>query len=100
MKLLAIIRPRDGVDVRTGVARHAEAELEALWGLYREGFVREMYSPGGPGALLVIEASSVEEGHRVLSPLPLVANEIVAIELIELRPFSALQMLFSAEPPA
>jgi hypothetical protein len=28
MKLLAIMRPRDGVDVRTGVARHAEAELQ------------------------------------------------------------------------
>jgi hypothetical protein len=100
MKLLAIMRPRDGVDVRAGVARHAEAELRALWELYRDGFVREMYSPGGPGALLVIEASSVEETRRLLSPLPLVANEIVALELIELRPFSALQMLFSTEPPA
>ncbi len=100
MKLLAIMRPRDGIDVRTAVARHAEAELRALWELYREEFVREMYSPGGPGALLVIEASSVEDAHRLLYPLPLVANEIVALELIELRPFSALQMLFSAEPPA
>jgi hypothetical protein len=96
MKLLAIMRPRNGVDVRTGVARHAEAELRVLWGLYREGLVREMYSPGGPGALLVIEASSVEEAHRALSLLPLVANEIMVLELIELRPFSALQMLFSA----
>lgn len=52
MKLLAIMRPRDGVDVRTGVERYAEAELRALWALYRDGLVREMYSPGGPGALL------------------------------------------------
>ena len=96
MKLLAIMRPRDGVDIRTGVARHAEAELRVLWGLYREEVVREMYSPEGPGALLIIEASSIEEAHRALSPLPLVANEIVELELIELRPFSPLQMLFSA----
>ena len=100
MKLLAIIRPRDGVDVRTGVVRHAEAELRAVWGLYRDGFVREMYSPGGPGALLVLEASSVEEAHQLLSSLPLLANQITAVELIELRAFSALQMLFSAERPA
>jgi hypothetical protein len=100
MKLLAILRPRDGVDVQTGVARHAEAELRALWELYHDGFVREMYSPGGPGALLVIEASSVEEAHRALSPLPLVTNKIVAVELIELRPFRAMQMLFSQESPA
>jgi hypothetical protein len=98
MKLLAIMRPRDGIDVRTGVARHAEAELRALWKLYRDGFVREMYSPGGPGALLVIEASSVEAAQRGVSLLPLIANEIMALELIELRPFSALQMLFLAEP--
>ncbi len=98
MKLLAIMRPRDGVDVRTGVVRHAEEELRALWRLYRDGLVREMYSPGGPGALLVIEASSVEEAHRVLSTLPLLANEIVALELIQLLPFTPLQMLFSAEP--
>jgi hypothetical protein len=98
VKLLAIMRPREGVDVRTGVARYAEEELRALWRLYRDGWVREMYSPGGPGALLVIEASSVEAAHRQLSTLPLIANEIVAHELIELRPFSALQMLFSEQP--
>lgn len=74
MRLLAIMRPRDGVDVRTGVARHAEAELRALWALYRDGFVREMYSPGGPGALLVIEASSAEAAQQGLSQLPLIAN--------------------------
>jgi hypothetical protein len=96
MKLLAIMRPPDGIDVRTDLARHGEAELRAVWGLYRDGIVREMYSPGGPGALLVIEAGSVEEAQRALSPLPLVANEIMTLELIELRPFSALQMLFSA----
>jgi hypothetical protein len=94
MKLLAIMRPRDGVDVQTGVERHAEAELRALWALYRDGLVREMYSPGGPGALLIIEATSAEEAHRLLSPLPLIANEIISLELIELRPFSALQILF------
>jgi hypothetical protein len=55
-----------------------------------------MYSPGGPGALLILEASSVDEAQRALSQLPLIANEIMALELIELRPFSALQLLFSA----
>jgi hypothetical protein len=95
MKVLAIIRPPDGIDLRADVARHAEVELRALWGLYRDGIVREMYSPGGPGALLVIETSSLQEAQRALSPLPLIANEIMTLELIELRPFSALQMLFS-----
>jgi len=41
---LAILRPVDGVDVRAEVPRSAEAELRALWGLYQDGVVREMYS--------------------------------------------------------
>jgi hypothetical protein len=39
------MRPSDGLDVRVEVARHADAELRALWQLYRDGVVREMYCP-------------------------------------------------------
>jgi len=95
VKLLAIMRPRDGVDVRAEVMRHADAELRALWQLYRDGVVREMYSPGGPGALLILEAGSVKEAERALGAMPLLADGIMGLEVIELRPFGALEMLFS-----
>ena len=94
MKLLAIMRPRDGIDIQAEVARHAVSELGELWKLYRGGTVREMYSPGGPGAVLVLEADSVEAARDALSQLPLLAHEVMGLELIELRPFAALQMLF------
>jgi hypothetical protein len=94
VKLLAIMRPREGVDVAREVADHARAELRALWNLYREGLVREMYSPGGPGAVLVLEAGSITEAERALSELPLLAQRIMSLELIELRPFGAIEMLF------
>jgi hypothetical protein len=96
VKLLAIMRPRDGIDVQREVAQHAASELGELWKLYRSGTLREMYSPGGPGAVLVLEADSVEAAQGALSQLPLLANEVMALELIELRPFAALQMLFRA----
>ena len=48
MKLLAIGRPREGADLRGAIARQAAAEMRALWALYRDGVVREMYSPGRP----------------------------------------------------
>ena len=48
MKLLAIGRPREGADVHE-IGRHAREEMAALWRLYRDGAVREMYSPGRPG---------------------------------------------------
>jgi hypothetical protein len=96
MKILAILRPPDGTDARDGVRKHGREELQALWDLYRTGFVREMYSPGGLGAILVIEAQSTEEAAERLAELPLLRNRIMQLELTELHPFSALQMLFGA----
>jgi hypothetical protein len=98
VKLLAIMRPREGVDVPRQIAAHAPSELLELWRLYRDETVREMYSPGGPGAVLVLETGSVEEARRALSQLPLLAHDIMTLELIELHPFTALQMLFSQSP--
>ena len=95
MKILAIGRPRPGLDVRAGIAPHAVQELRALWALYGDGFVREMHSPGGPGAVLVVEAPSREAAHIRLAQLPLVSNEIIDFELIELLPFTGLERLFS-----
>jgi hypothetical protein len=89
------MRPRDAVDVRVEVARHADAELRALWELYRDGVVREMYSPGGPGAILILEAESAQDAEHRVSQLPLIASGVMALEVIELRPFAAIEMLFA-----
>ncbi len=103
MKILAILRPPEGSNVRDAVMRHARLELEALWGLYKTGFVREMYSPGGLGAILVLEDRSIEDAQSRLSGLPLLQNHIMQLELIELHPFSAIERLFetanSPTPP-
>jgi len=96
MKLLAIMRPGEGIDVRREMAPHAREELSSLWSLYRGGVVREMYSPGGPGAILILEAASAGEAHSLLSELPLVSQSIVTLEIVELQPFSAFEMLFSS----
>ncbi len=98
MKILAILRPRQQDDVRAAVMKHADAELRALWSLYGDGVVREMYSPGGPGAVLVLEADSLREAASRLGELPLIAHDVMVAELIELHPFGALEMLFSDSP--
>jgi hypothetical protein len=94
------MRPRDGTDVRAQVARHADAELRALWELYRDGVVREMYSPAGPGAILVLEAESVQEAERLIAEFPLISAGVMALEIVELRPFAAIEMLFSSALPS
>jgi hypothetical protein len=95
VKLLAIGRPLPAVETRTAIARHAAEELRMLWEFYGNGFVREMHSPGGLGAVLILEAASLEAAQERLAELPLVGNEIIEFELIELQPFTAFERLFS-----
>jgi hypothetical protein len=96
VKLLAIGRPRDGADGRE-IGRYARAEMAALWQLYRDGVVREMYSPGRPGAVLVLEAAGPQEAGAVVAGLPLAANGLIAFDVIELHPFSAFEVLFAGQ---
>ena len=94
MKLLAIGRPREGAGA-PDIARLARAEMRALWQLYRDGVVREMYSPGRPGAVLLLETAARQDAEAALAGLPLAAAGIIDFELIELRPFSAFEVLFA-----
>jgi hypothetical protein len=97
MKLLAIGRLREGADARD-IARLARAEMRALWQLYRDGVVREAYSPGGPGAVLLLDTAARHDAEAALSGLPLAAGGVIDFELIELRPFSAFEVLFTDRP--
>jgi hypothetical protein len=94
MKLLAIGRLRQGEDAGE-IARHASQEMHALWQLYREGVAREMYWPGGPGAVLVLEAPARKDAEAALAGLPLAAGGVIVFELIELHPFGAFEVLFA-----
>ena len=92
-----MLRPPERTDVRSALMQHANEELRALWKLYRGGFVREMYSPGGPGAILILEAGSLDAAREQLRSLPLLANGIMELELSEMHPFGALAMLFAED---
>jgi hypothetical protein len=96
MKLLAIGRPREGADVHE-IGRYAREEMAALWQLYRDGAVREMYSPGRLGAVLVLEATGPHEAESAVAGLPLAAAGLIVFEFIELHPFSALEVLFAGQ---
>ena len=45
-------------------------------------------------AVLILEAVSLEAAQETLAELPLVGNDIIAFELIELHPFTAFERLF------
>jgi hypothetical protein len=96
VKLLAIGRLREGANLHE-IGRYAREEMVALWQLYRDGAVREMYSPGRPGAVLVLEAAGPPEAEAAVAGLPLAAAGLIVFEVIELHPFSALQVLFAGQ---
>ena len=96
MKVLAVGRPRDGVDGHE-IGRYAPEEMAALWQLYRDGIVREMYSPARPGAVLVLEAVGGREAEAAVAGLPLAAAGLIVFEFTELHPFSAFEALFAGQ---
>jgi len=98
MKLLAIGRPGDGAS-SDKIGGHAREEMRALWELYRDGRVREMYSPGRLGAVLVLETADRGEAENALAALPLVAAGLIVFELVELHPFGAFEVLFADQQP-
>jgi hypothetical protein len=96
MKLLAIGRPRAGTDAGQ-IARRARDEMRALWQLYRDGVVREVYSPGRAGAVLVLETAGRQQAEDTVAGLPLAASGVIDFEVIELLPFGAFEVLFAGQ---
>ena len=86
MKILVICRPRAGV-TGADIAAHAPAEMADLARLRRDGILAEAYSPGGPGAILIFQASR-ERVDSVVASLPLTLAGLIDTEVIELHPFA------------
>ena len=88
MKILVICRPRADV-TGADIAAHAPAEMTDLARLRSDGILAEAYSPGGPGAILIFEASRDTVDSTVAS-LPLARGGLIDTEIIELHPFASL----------
>jgi len=95
MKIVALAKRRPEVAVET-MRPHFKAEIEAVWGLYAQGIVREFYAradQGGP-AVLTLESETVENARQALARLPLVEMGLLELDLIPLAPFTNLAQLF------
>jgi hypothetical protein len=88
VKFLVLCRPRPGVD-RSQIAPHAGEEMAALRSLRADGGLREAYSPGGPGAVLIFDSERASVELAVAS-LPLMRAVLIEAEIIELQPFPGM----------
>jgi hypothetical protein len=76
---------------------HLGDEAAALSSLRRSGVLVEAYSPGGPGAVLVLEAANADGARGVADGLPLRRAGLIDIEAFELHPLN-LPHLEEANP--
>ena len=68
--------------------KYADEEARKAIDLFKEEFVRELYSiKGGKGACMIIEANNEEEILEKLSTLPFVKNNFLDIDIIEVKPY-------------
>ena len=68
--------------------KYADEEASMAIGLFKEEFIRELYSiKGGKGACMIIEASSEEEIILKLSKLPFVRNNYLDLDIMEVKPY-------------
>jgi muconolactone delta-isomerase len=85
VKVLAICRPLAESDPQT-MSTHLAEEAETLKEWRSRGSLVEAYSPGGPGAILVLEAPGVSEAASLVAGLPLCKAGLIQTEVIGLHP--------------
>ena len=100
MKLLALLNMAEGAYVQD-ILEHRHEHLHAIWALYSQGFIREMYARNDKfGAVYVLEANSREDAMDMLGKLPLVKTGQVEVECMRLEPFTVLETLFAKQEVA
>ena len=69
-------------------ARLVADEGVVLRKLQANGILTEAWSPGGPGAVLMLELPHQAAAERITSELPLAAAGLITTEVIPLHPLS------------
>jgi hypothetical protein len=87
--------------VKAGVTREQvmavmPAEIRQTVQLYINGKIREWYSRGdGRGAIFLLDATDVAEGHAIMEGLPLAKQDLIDHEYIAVGPLMPLRLLMT-----
>jgi len=75
-------------------------EVRALVNLYLGGKIRQWYfRQDRPGAILILEVSSLEEAEKLVADLPLTRTGLLAYDLIPIGPYIPLATMIPPEGP-
>lgn len=87
-QFLALVRRNYRDYTEADFAPLLEAEAERARGLYADGTFRQMFGRKDvPGAVIVLEAASLEEAQAVVASLPLAAKGMLDVEVMAIGPY-------------
>lgn len=86
MKILVICRPRPDV-TPAEMSPHIPEETATLRQLRAAGQLHEAFSPGGPGAVLILDSPNIDAAREITETFPLSQAGLIESELIGLHPF-------------
>jgi uncharacterized protein YciI len=84
VKFLAVCTPHHDAPVDRFAALVPD-EAESLRRIKAQGVLVEAWSPGGPGAVLILEAASESEAETIVARLPLAAAGLIGFDLTPLH---------------
>ncbi|BBR59037.1 MULTISPECIES: superoxide dismutase [unclassified Klebsiella] len=97
MRILCLDVPAAGATLEQ-YAPHLTAETLHAWGLYKAGFIRDIYfRQDRPGVAIFLECDSVDEAMETMAEFPLAKANLLSFECIPLDSFVNWENLFSAE---
>lgn len=87
MRILCLDIPAPGATLEH-YAPHLTAEALHAWGLYKSGFIRDIYfRQDRPGVAIFLECDTVEEANNVMAEFPLAKAGLLTFECIPLGSF-------------
>ncbi|MGE5363737.1 MAG: hypothetical protein ACM3SM_06370 [Bacteroidota bacterium] len=92
MKILAVERETGNTELQNE-SRVLADEASAVYAMYLNGNIREIYFTEMNTAVLILECRDTSEASGLLGKLPLVQNGLISFEISELRPYTGFSRL-------
>ncbi len=87
MKFFVIAKRKENID-EANFVKYLDEEAQKAMLLFKEEFIRELYSiKGAKGACMIVEASSESHVLKKLSVLPFVKKGYLDVDIIEVKPY-------------
>jgi hypothetical protein len=96
MKILAIEKESKTVDWKKESQTLIE-EAKSAYKMILSGHLREIYFSDRKNAVLILECEDLNAAHKLLNELPLVKNELIYFDMMELHPYTGFSRIMNME---